>query len=485
VSAKLGTVGYDAAYHLAWGQDLIRGHGMFVAHASTPTPHPLLLGWGALLAGVTPGRAAAATLATCGVFLIVAVAGLALTAASLAGGERWPATAFAGVLALLSPAMALLTLEASLDVVFLALVVWSVLASLHGRYGTSVALLATSALLRPEALLLLTVPAALARARGHRGILPVVGVVAVIVCLAWLGVGALAGDPLFALNSATSNAMLNDNPRGPAHALTSVLPALAVGFGWPVTAAAFASVALLVTHERGRVAARARSWRTSRTARLPAPPEGLAGVWVVAAFVCLDALAYLAQGLLGTPLVARYLLAGSALCLPLAAALPRALAALQQRSQRAPRGARRDQLRRQDSRLVPGVALAALAGVTLLVTADGWRQLQHGTQTRGITFAQAEELLSKPILDSCRDITVRSPAMIPWTALRLELPLSTLAVGDAPRSEGVLLQPRTLDAALLSGYGPITPLAAQQQVAQGFSPRGSNQSWALYSNCTR
>jgi hypothetical protein len=186
-------------------------------------------------------------------------------------------------------------------------------------------------------------------------------------------------------------------------------------------------------------------------------------------FIGVGLIAYLAQGLTGTPLVARYLLFPALLCVVLAArCIP--LAARLVRNQRA------------------STVTAAFIGVVLVVASvgsnvTGWLDVTSARQVRAGAFTAASKLLDTDLARRCdAPLIVRSPAMVAMVALTLDRPLRDITVGDQA-GKGVLLQPRNNDAAQLAGYGPMTPLAQQAIFPTDAPPRQSNADWALYSSC--
>jgi len=180
-------------------------------------------------------------------------------------------------------------------------------------------------------------------------------------------------------------------------------------------------------------------------------------------------IAYLAQGLIGTPLVARYLLlpallsiALAALCIPLAVRLIRTPQA--------------------------SLTVAVVVGIALVVGAaganiSGWQYVLHARQVRAEAFMSAVQLLDTDLARHCTaPVVVRSPAMVAVTALTLDRPLRDITVADKAGA-GVLLQPLTREAAELAGYGPMTSLTQQVKFPADAPPRQSNHNWALYSSC--
>lgn len=145
-----GYLGYDTEWSLIWGGD-IAGGGL-PDHYGATTPHPLANALGAL---VSPLGDAAPT-----ILLVTYMAAFATVAYQLFQVGRtliaWPVGAVAAALVLTRAELVELTLHASFEVLFLALVTTAAVAEARRpRRGEAVlVLLAAAGLLRPEAWLL-------------------------------------------------------------------------------------------------------------------------------------------------------------------------------------------------------------------------------------------------------------------------------------------------------------------------------------------
>jgi hypothetical protein len=288
--------------------------------------------------------------------------------------------------------------------------------------------------------------------------------------------GVAGGDPLVGLHSANTNAEINNNLRGPVVALTQALPGLAGPTGWlTLWAAAIALIATAIARRNRTRAARTRASRTVRTGtRQPgattlAVRDRMSAATVTASFIGVALVAYLGQGLIGTPLVARYLLlpgllsiALATLCIPLAVRRVRTTHA--------------------------SLTVAVVVGITLVAGAaganvSGWQDVVHARQVRAEAFTSAVQLLHTALARHCTaPLVVRSPAMVALIALTLDRPLRDITVADHAGA-GVLLQPLTREAMELAGYGPMTSLAQQENFPTDAPPRQSNRNWAPYSSC--
>ncbi len=491
------TPGYDTSFTLAWGRDLAHGLPLNFTHPSSPTPHPL-----ALLAGLGTGFAPVH-------WAINAAGGLGvaagLTTLALLGSVTFEVTssriaaAAAVASAAVSAAVGLLVLGASADVAYSAIGLGAVLLTVRGRHTSAVAAFMVAALLRPEAVLFAVVPLVLSllthRTLDRRG--PetrpawirtawVFAAGLVLAVAAWLASGAAGGDPLVALHSASTNAEVNNNPRGFAVALTHALPGLAGPTGWlTVGAAAIALVVTVLTRRTRKhgplthqsrpknaaarkTAARKTSTRQTQTTA-PVGDASQNATITVGIFVGVGLLAYLAQGLTGTPLVARYLLLPALLCVALAARCIPLAARITRKS--------------HTSAVVAAVVGAVLVAASVGANVAGWRDVTHARQLRSDAFAAASELLDTDLAQRCdAPVVVRSPAMVAITALTLDRPLRDVSVDDQAGG-GILLQPLNRDAAQLAGYGPMTPMTQQAIFPTDAPPRQSNAYWALYSSC--
>lgn len=472
-------VGYDASFTLAWGRDLARGLPLDFSHPSSPTPHPLALigGWIlGLLPGIWAASVTTALSSTAALFALVFL-GLITYKISESRAATFTAVACAGV----SAPWWLLVANASHDIPYVAISLGAVLLTLRGQHTGAITVFMIAALLRPEATLLAIVPLtqSIVTARSFTvkdPTKPVWNIRAVwtsvagllLTAAAWLAMGAAGGNPFIALHSASTNAALNNNPRGMLTALTSTLPGLAGPTGWLTVTTAI--ITLLWTIHRSR-----------RLPQQPTPPhrpideasqaQGPTHPHVIttATFMGVAIAAYLAQGLLGTPLVARYLLLPALLCTTLATLfIPLITTRI-----------------RHPRRTLTTAASIAL----LLVTAStihnvpGWKDVVFAHHVRTEVFTAAHELLNTDLAQRCEaPFAVRSPALVPFTTLTLNRPLRDIVVADHAGT-GVLLQPLTHDAATLAGYGPLTPLTQQATFPTDSPPRDSNTHWALYSTC--
>src|SRR5215211_260112 len=213
---------YDSSYTLAWGADLAAGRTPQYGLPVAPTPHPVAIAVGILLAPL--GDAAE------GVFLalvLLAIGALAVGVFRL--GARlyaWPVGLVAGAIVLTRQPILNYGIRGYVDLPAIALVVWAaVLEARRPRRGAPVlVLLAIAGLLRPEAWLfaavywLWTAPALGWAGRARLAALaisaPVVWAVSDLL---------VTGDPFWSLHGTSSLAAELERPTG-LHALPTVVP---------------------------------------------------------------------------------------------------------------------------------------------------------------------------------------------------------------------------------------------------------------------
>jgi hypothetical protein len=276
-----GHIGYDAIWALLWGRQLAHGEIPDFEAPVAPTPHPLANLVSAPLSLLGYDAAITAVLA----LSWLALAGLVYAAFTL-GRElfAWPVGALAAALIATRTTLVNETLQAIVDVPFLALVTAAcVLEVRRPRRGLAVPLLLLAAgLLRPEGWLLAGAYAVYALpARDDR-----IRLVAVLAAapLLWALFDLLAtGDPLYSLHGTQELAAQLDRPREAGTALAAAPAYLRFALGEPAIWLGFAG------------AAAALLWSLDR-ALLPG------------ALVVIGLISFIALGFAGLPLLVRYLL---------------------------------------------------------------------------------------------------------------------------------------------------------------------------------
>ena len=214
------------------------GKQLFALHAPSlrapvaPTPHPL--------ANVLGGIAALTGTGADTVLLAVSFLSFAsLGYAAFAAGRRSFGT-IAGIVAaailLTRPLLIAETLQASLDIPFLALVLGALAVELGPRRRPAVVIgmLAVAGLLRPEAWLLAAYLAWIWRTLPRRAVRALVVAAASAPVIWLLADWVLAGDPLYSLTRTQALAAHFDRPLGVGSAVSSVPSSLASLIGTPV-----------------------------------------------------------------------------------------------------------------------------------------------------------------------------------------------------------------------------------------------------------
>src|SRR4051812_35647062 len=144
-----GTLGYDSEYALVWGRQLIHGRLPEYGTATSPTPHPLANLVGAALAPLGDAAYDVAPLLVFVALGALAIAGFQFGRVAFA----WPVGALFALFLVTRPLLVNETLEAFVDIPFLALLLAAATAAMRTpRSHTRVLLfLGLAGLLRPEA----------------------------------------------------------------------------------------------------------------------------------------------------------------------------------------------------------------------------------------------------------------------------------------------------------------------------------------------
>lgn len=435
-------VNYDTVYQLVWGSELARGHAPDYNVPLPPTPHPLVIAWGALVA---PFGAEGAWDATVALSFVVLGAIVYLV---FRLGELWfewgvgVAAALVVVTRLEIPHTGL---QAYVDLPYLALLLAAVATeSKRRRAGWPVlAWLAAAGLIRPEAwlfsLLYVAYLAADPALRSLRRLAPLAAF-AISAPLAWAAFDlAVTGDPRYSLTRTrtTTTALEHDTgiqkvfTAGP-HVLAHVLQPVGI-------AAAAVGLVLALTLLR-------------RRALLGTAVVVIAG----AAFVLL--------GIAGLPLLFRFALPASAL---LSVFCGVALGGWR--------------LLAPGDRWRPRWQAVALVLVALFVV-DVSHQLHFARTDRVDLEAEAvvdrdfATLLRTSVESSCGPIAVPNHRGIPNVALwRRAEPSSVVSVeDDGPAPQGYLFQPTSAPAQRHFATVAATP---------GFTPATVGRSFRLLARC--
>lgn len=208
-------LGYDAVFSLTWGEQLYRLEGPEVRADGAPTPHPLSILVGMVLAPL--GADAAATGMVLLTFLALATAG---QCAWLVGSRVFgaPCGVLFAMLVVTRPGFVGGLSYASTDLWFVALVLAAAaqLARSPDRVLAPMALLALGGLLRPEGWALAALHLGLVAGRDiPRRRLGAAAGLALAAPVVWMGLDwAWAGDPLHSLAATRDLAETLERPRG-------------------------------------------------------------------------------------------------------------------------------------------------------------------------------------------------------------------------------------------------------------------------------
>jgi hypothetical protein len=294
-----GYVGYDASWTLVWASQLTDGRLPTYEEHGAPTPHPLAIV--IALPMTVFGDGGEAMVAVGFVSLAVLLAGLVALGAAL---SWWPAGVVAAAIVATRGSVIDATVFASIDVPFMACVVWAAaLEARQPRRGLPVlGLLLAAGLLRPEAWLLSAAyviwlavaapPARLLLAAALAGAGPIV----------WgLSDLAVTGDALHSFRHTQDLAGELERPTGMGSALSGLPDALRRAVGdLPLLAGLLGAAAGLAVAPRR--------------------------VWLPSTVVAGSVLGWFVLGAAGLPLLTRYLLVAACMIAALAgigAALPR------------------------------------------------------------------------------------------------------------------------------------------------------------------
>jgi len=279
-----GTIGYDAAWALLWGEQLSEAMVPDLDASGAPTPHPLAIAASAGVAVVGGGPTVIIAMS----WLAFGALGVVAYALGAVLYSRWVGALFAVVL-LTRPLLVLEAGQAVIDVPFLALVLGAMVVEVRRpRTGWAVpALLAAAGLLRPEAWLLAGAWALwAAQVRRDR---PALAAAALAAPLIWVASDLLAtGDPLHSLHGTQALAVQLGRPRELDTALRSTPDYLRYALTEPVVWIGLAGCAVAATSLYARSV-------------------------LALAVAGLGLLAFLGLGVTGLPLLSRYLLLPAAL----------------------------------------------------------------------------------------------------------------------------------------------------------------------------
>lgn len=443
-----GYAGYDASWALVWGSEIASGTIPSYESAVAPTPHPLANAVAAIVSPLSDGGEGALASLT---FLSFA----ALLAGAIALGTRlswWPAGIVA---ALVIATRELLDREvafASLDLPFLALVVWAcALEAERARRGTPIlALLALAGLLRPEAWLLSAAYVVwLVRAPAAHDLRRAVPL-AISAPLAWaLSDLVVTGNPLHSVVGTRDLAADLDRPTGVSTALHAVPSSLADTMGTPLLVAGMLGLGTGLVLAPRRLAI----------------PLAVIGCGVAT---------FLALGAAGLPVLLRYMLlpasmlavtAGIGLTLPWLVAARRSRAAA----------------------VIVSASICALLVASVPRTIDGVRSARSFTLARGGVHRDLRALMAQPAFRSavarCPQLRIPDFRTRPVLLVDRSIDKDRLVVGNLADGErGLLLTYATHEAGLVFNLGAPGESRLQALPAGG-RVVARNRSWLAAAVC--
>jgi hypothetical protein len=444
-------LGYDTAYQLAWGRELLDGRLPQYDVRLAPTPHPLQV-------------LAAAPLSLLGQAADEAMRALSLLSFALLGVALYrvgtllfcrPVGALAAAVLLTRPHLTEMAQLGDADVPAVALAAWAAVAALDprerdgpGRAILVLALLGLAGLLRPEAWLLSGAYLAwLARDRGPRALVPLAAV-AVSGPLLWaLSDLAVTGDALWSLHHTRTDTELLARPTGAAEAVEQLPRHLNFLLGTPVL------VVGLLGFVAGLVAARRRTW-------------GLVAVIVVLGG------AFGVLALAGLSLQPRYL-AGLAAAIAVCAGI----------------GGLGWLVLGPDDAWRARWRAAGLAGLVLLVAGlpldarDG-RDARDRLVDDGRLLEELARGDARAALRGCGPIAVPTIRPIPYLALWTGAePDAFVETGAAPPAAGTLVTPTETSESWAGGGGEGQPPRVLPPIPPGYAEVAANGAWRVHAAC--
>ena len=293
-----GTVGYDAAYAIHWGQQLLRGQSPSFEAFYAPTPHPLTIAEGAVASLF--GESAYAVTSWFSLLVFAAL----IVVAFLFGRTLFTAAAGAtfAVLVAFTPVFVAATQQAVLDPQFLLLMLAAGIFAYGGSAGErprlAAAMIGLAGLLRPEAWAVgvLYIAWIVWRRGAGRGFAQVVALVFAAPVIWMFGDLLATGDALHSLHGTQELAEDLGRYRGGATAVRAGPAYLREILGWELLAVAI-----------GGILAGLRWWREPTLWLSTLLASGLG--------------AFVALGLTGLPLIMRYLSIPAAALIAFAAVL--------------------------------------------------------------------------------------------------------------------------------------------------------------------
>lgn len=424
--------GFDSSWALVWAGNALRGHAATrPPGVILPTPHPASLLWG-MLARLGPANVSRTVWAlSIELVLVMLLAGVFVLGARIGGRSA----GCASVLVVASlPALGVAVSSGTVDVLFAAAVVWSVIFA-AARPSWAMALAAVASLARPEGIVLVGM-LAVYRWRGGGLRFRVSAVVtAVAVPGSWLLMGAaLFADPLVALHVTVANTRTGHGRVG----LGSLAHAVLLGGGWVgVVIAGCALVYAVLLRTKSPVTVFGTSCCVA--------------MGIVLVMISAD----------GAAIPARYFAAELACAVPLGMG---AICAVQPK-RAAPRY----------------TALAAVAGLAIIgvVTSLGPRSLRVSEDaTQGTEFAMLAHVLAAD--QRCAAISLAPHVFLPAVILDADRPVRVSPSEAGSAGADCRLSARDPLTAAGDGWGPEPSTLRIETVPPSADVIATTTSWVLY-----
>jgi hypothetical protein len=437
-------LGYDTAYQLVWGRELLDGRLPRYDVRLAPTPHPLQVLVATPLSLLGQGADEAMRALS---LLALALLALALYRLGTLLFCR-PVGALAAAVLITRPHLIELAFLGDADVAAVAFAAWAAALALARRPTAALTLLALAGLLRPEAWLLSAAYAAWLWRDPDAGLSPVRIALAAAGPVLWATSDlVVTGDALWSLHHTRTGTELLDRPTGAVEAPEQLPRHLNFLLGAPTLAVG------LLGFSAGLVAARTRMW-------------GL-----VAVLVLLGG-AFLVLAVAGLSLQPRYL-AGVAAAIVVCAGI----------------GALGWLVLGADDPWRVRWRAAGLGGLVVLVAGLPFDAAEY-TDVRGRLVddgRQLEQLArgdARAAIRACGPVSVSTVRPIPYLALWTGAgPDAFAEVGATPPTAGTLVTPTETGESWAGGGGEGQPPRVLPPVPPGYAEIAGNAAWRVYSTC--
>ena len=438
----VGFVNYDTLFNLTWGDEVAHGVDPRLALPLAPTPKPLVIAAGGLLAPLGHGGQNVVAIGALLALGLLAVAAFLLAAHF----GRWPAGLLAAGLVLTREPVLSFGVRSYVDIPYAALVLLAVVVALRHRrpHVPVLGLLGVAGLLRPEAWLLSAAyVVVVARGLDRRQVVALAALSAAAPLVWAVGDLLLAGDPLFSLVGTRGNAEVLQRATGLGAAVELTPRRLGEIVREPVLFAALGGAVLMVT-------------------RLGADGRRVLGVLVVA----LTAFGVLAAA--GLPVLGRYLLLDGMLLIVIAAV------GLVEGARLAARGHR------------TWLAFTVLGALLLVMfTPAQITRLDRLAATIGAQSDIADDLhvvADSGVLGRCAPLRAPNHRLRPMLAAWLHRPPQDVAAGGPVRGTAVV--PATQRVERLFILDPRDRTRTPAAVLTGAREVTRNRSWRVFTRCS-